>query len=493
MATVGIIDIKMRTTTDEFIGGIAKAGAALRQFANQAATFATVLGAGAFGGAVGLAAYKLRGLTMEAMESVSEMGRAADRLGVTTEAFSGIAFGAKKSGVEVGEFTRMLEKMRARLAEVATTGKGQAASAIATLGVDAEALAKGDAVSSLKAIADAMAKIPSPAERAQVAFKLFEEEGGKLLRFLGDGSAGIDALSARAAELGVTFSQLEFGQVEAANQAWLDFGEALEGVGVRVAVSVSPYLRALSETFADLAKQGGGIGDIVASAFEGAASVVGVFADALYSVRAVTLAVKSWFLELAVVFSKVGAAAQLVFDKMAGRDVQVNLSANLAVVQDYIRQLGEVEQARGEGVMPSQRIKGWLDDMRRQKAEIDKTAKAIEADKLDAAKNGRDLVGPPGLSTWDNAGDLGDISLKEKKPKRDRETFAGAFEFGSADAGKAIAASMGMKNNGNDAVRESVDKGNQIATQQLQANKDILRTLQDKLISAVATVIPVSI
>ena len=146
MATVGVIDLFMRASTDDFIAGLTKASKAVDKFAANAVKVGAGIGAGVLAGAaagVAGAAYELQSLTRTAFDTVVMTGRAADRLGLTTEAFSGLAFGAKKSGLEISEFATMLGKMHVRLVEVASTGAGAAKPAIDLLGIDAGKLAKG--------------------------------------------------------------------------------------------------------------------------------------------------------------------------------------------------------------------------------------------------------------------------------------------------------------------------------------------------------------
>ena len=124
-----------------------------------------------------------------------------------------------------------------------------------------------------------------------------------------------------------------------------------------------------------------------------------------------------------------------MYDKLAGKDAQKNLDVNVAVIKDYVAQLANIEVERlNAGPGQAAKVTALIEKARAKKAEIDAAAATRAAEKEEAAKKGVALKGEQ-----DEGAELGDISLKEEKKE---PQLAGAIEFGSQEAGKALAESF---------------------------------------------------
>jgi hypothetical protein len=124
------------------------------------------------------------------ISAADAIGETASKIGVGVEALQELRFAAKASGVEQQTLDMALQRFTRRAAEAAQ-GTGEAKDALAQMGI-----ALRDQSGNLRRsedllgdVADAFARIEDPAERARLAFKLFDSEGVALVNLLSDGSS----------------------------------------------------------------------------------------------------------------------------------------------------------------------------------------------------------------------------------------------------------------------------------------------------------------
>lgn len=160
----------------------------------------------------------LEKLTSQVAESYEKVAQTADKLGLTTEALSGLQYAAHQAGVESNTFDMALQRMVRRTAEAAK-GMGEATGALNELGLSAASLNQMSPDEQLIAIADALEKIPNEADKVRLAFKLFDSEGVALLQMFKEGTDEMQRFREEAAQLGIVVS-------EEAAEAARDYAEA---------------------------------------------------------------------------------------------------------------------------------------------------------------------------------------------------------------------------------------------------------------------------
>lgn len=188
----------------------------------------TSLKASLAGVAAGVTAEALGGAVTQSLAYATNLKQVAAQSGLTTRALQQLNGAFTQLGLGADGFENALEEMLPNLGE-ALAGSGGAAEAFTQLGVslkDAQGNVRStDAI--LLDMADALAKVPSAAERAGIASKVFGEEAGpKMAQSLSVGSAAIrrlmndtnvmsDDLINRAAEIDkkwqFTMRQMETG------------------------------------------------------------------------------------------------------------------------------------------------------------------------------------------------------------------------------------------------------------------------------------------
>ena len=135
------------------------------------------------------------------VNSADETGKAANALGMTTEALSGLRYAAQMSGVDNAKLAESINKLNA-----AAAGGNEAFGAMGVSVKNAYGSLKTADVL-LKEVANKFAGYRDGAEKSALAQKLFGETGAQLIPLLNSGASGITAMTEEARSLGIVLSQ----------------------------------------------------------------------------------------------------------------------------------------------------------------------------------------------------------------------------------------------------------------------------------------------
>lgn len=161
--------------------------------------------------AAAAAAAAVGGLALLAKTSISTLdniGKTADKLGVTTDALQELRFAASQAGVAQRTFDMALQRLSRRVAEAAK-GQGELKDTLIEYGIavkDANGNTR-DTEDILDDIADAMSQTTDESERLRIAFKAFDSEGVALVNMLKDGSLALHTLRQEARDLGIVLDE----------------------------------------------------------------------------------------------------------------------------------------------------------------------------------------------------------------------------------------------------------------------------------------------
>lgn len=199
--------------------------------------------------------------------ALDDIGKTADKIGLTTDALQELRVIAESSGVAQSSFDSSIERLNKRLGE-AELGAGAAAKTLKQMGLSASELTGMGLDQALSVIADNINKIPDPAERAARAAALFGREGVGMLNMLREGSAGMAQMRAEARALGVVVDESLVRGAEDA-QTKLDLmGRVISAQLSSALIELAPLLVGAATTLADLIRM-----------FAGAAGAVRDFLD----------------------------------------------------------------------------------------------------------------------------------------------------------------------------------------------------------------------
>lgn len=149
---------------------------------------------------------RLIGKAFDQIKQVDALAKTAKAAGLSAESYQELAHAANLAGIEAGSFDSAMVKLNVNLGK-AQAGSKKQVDAFNKLGVTST-----DADTALRQIADGLASISDPAERARLAAEIFGKEAGpRLVEMLGQGNAALE-------EMRSTTSKLSDEQVRAAEE-----------------------------------------------------------------------------------------------------------------------------------------------------------------------------------------------------------------------------------------------------------------------------------
>lgn len=219
-----------------------KAGQSFNQLAMVAKRLAPVIG-----GAALLSSIK------NVTEQMDEIGKKADQIGITTDSLQQLRAAGVSAGVSQEKLTSSLERFSKRLGE-ASMGTGAANKVLQEMGLSASELQSMGLDGALDAIADKMAAIQDPTERAAKAAAIFGREGVAMVNMLRNGSSGLDDFREKANAAGAVIDEKLIREAEKA-QDEIDFAARIIRAQLSTAlVELIPIVVAGAEGFASLVK-----------------------------------------------------------------------------------------------------------------------------------------------------------------------------------------------------------------------------------------------
>jgi hypothetical protein len=174
----------------------------------------------------------------DTLKELGEMGAVAEALGLTAEAFSGIAGVAKTTGEDTKEFIESLVTM-GKLGREAASGTAAASAAFRDMGLNAEEFNKLKTDEQFFKVFDALSKMEDQSKRTGAAMAAFGDDGGKFLFKI----AGKSETELRAMAKGFEVSTAEMNKAREASKAMggaqLAVSKAWRGIAVGMAPAIT--------------------------------------------------------------------------------------------------------------------------------------------------------------------------------------------------------------------------------------------------------------
>jgi hypothetical protein len=240
-------------------------------------------------------------LISSSLRAGDSLAKTASKIGVTTEALSGLRYAAELTGVSSETMDMALQRFTRRASEAAL-GTGEAVNALKELNLDAESLVKLPLDQQMGMVADAMASVGTQSDRVRLAMKLFDSEGVALVNTLAGGSVALETMAEEAEELGITLDSVDAKAIEDANDAFTRAKTAIMGLVQAMTVELAPIIEDLSKQFVAFIKkqnESGNVGEKIArmliSAYERVRNVFIDFESSVVSAR-LELAKMEWFI-----------------------------------------------------------------------------------------------------------------------------------------------------------------------------------------------------
>ena len=286
-------------------------------------------------------------------DSLAKMSK---RTGFSVESLSQLGYAAEISGASIENLETGIRRMQRSISD-AGRGLSTATDALAALGVSVEELAGLTPEEQFNRIADGLAGIADPTKKAAVAMELFGRAGTMLLPMMAKGAAGIAALKAEADAMGLTISTKDAKAAEVFTDKMAVMWKTLKVGAFTIGAALVP---ALTDAANWLIKAGRATADwikaheaVVATALKVGAALVGIGA-AVWVIGGVTTAIGGMIgvLRLASVAAmKLNVALVALAKNPAYALIAVGVAAAYAV-EEIIRLSRETDKLRAKAEAP---------------------------------------------------------------------------------------------------------------------------------------------
>ena len=261
MTDIARLTVALYANSAQFVSELQKTNKKAADWKKQmASAFSSVAAIGAAAAAGAAASLTL--IYKEQSALIDQTAKFADRIGISTEALSQLRYASELTGVGTKSLDMSLQRMTRRVQEAAQ-GSGEAKDAIKQLGLNAQELGKMTPDQQLYSLADAFSEVDDQSERVRLSFKLFDSEGVGMVNLLAGGADGLAEMAAEADALGVTLDRVSAAKIEMANDAMFRINAMTTAVKQNIAIELAPVVKALADDFVDMAKQHGGLSNII--------------------------------------------------------------------------------------------------------------------------------------------------------------------------------------------------------------------------------------
>jgi lambda family phage tail tape measure protein len=206
----------------------------------------------------------------ESLNVMDEMSKSAQRVGLSTEAFSSLAFAAKLADVNTDALQGTLGKLIKNLA-AAQDPASQQAKVFSALGISTKT-ASGqirDSESVLKDFADRFKELDGSPEAIAAGMVIFGKSFQDIIPLLKDGADGISDAQAEAVKLNQVISTDNGKAAEEFNDNLTRLQSAVEGVYNAVAAKLLPQLENWSDETVALVEENGKLDDVATALYDG--------------------------------------------------------------------------------------------------------------------------------------------------------------------------------------------------------------------------------
>lgn len=248
MSTLGKAVIEFSADTARFTGDVGKAAAGFDRAMAQMTTGVANLRAGlvAAAGAGGIVA-----LVQSSINLADETGKLANRLQMTTEQISELAFAAKLANVDRDTLTRGLKDFNLALVE-ARDESSKAAMVFKAMGVD---ITKGPHEAFLQ-FAEAFSKLEKGELKVAAANEILKKSGNELINVLDGGRKGFEDAGEKARRLGIVISDDFAKQAAVFNDSMTVLITRSQALGIAITQHGIGGLSLLISNLAEAAEKG---------------------------------------------------------------------------------------------------------------------------------------------------------------------------------------------------------------------------------------------
>lgn len=201
----------------------------------------------ALGSAFTSAAQNVLTLAGNVSSSLDSLNDLSARTGIGVESLQGYALAAKMAGVDTEAFGVAVQKLAVNIGK-ATPGDAMD-KALRGINLSVAELRMLAPEQQFSVIGDAIAQLPTVAERAAVAVQVFGKQGAALAPLFREGAASIEELRARAERLGIIVSETQINNVADMNDAFDLVSATINGIIGQVVGNLAPAVTDVTNQF----------------------------------------------------------------------------------------------------------------------------------------------------------------------------------------------------------------------------------------------------
>lgn len=257
--SLGVLSIDLVAKTGGFEAGLDKAARTadrrMKEIERRAKQFGAVLGTALAAGA-GLAVNELR----KAIDNMDELSKAAQRVSLPTEQFSGLVYAGKLADVEVNTLVTSLGRLTKAQADAerSTSEQARVFDALKIATKDAEGNLR-NSIEVLYDFADAFQRQEGSPEIVAAGIKIFGRSFQEMIPLIKDGSDGLRGAAEEAEAFGQIIGTDTGRAAEAFNDNISRMQMLVSGLANAVAAELLPDLQQLTDEWVASAKEGDGL------------------------------------------------------------------------------------------------------------------------------------------------------------------------------------------------------------------------------------------
>jgi hypothetical protein len=266
-STIGKVRAVFTASTSGLTSGVNAAASSMKRLRTDVAglsgsmrSLVAIQGAQLFGSVVAGATNASRSMLAYGQaeaEVIDSTSKVAARLGMTYAEMAGLSLAGNLAGVSMDQIAAAAT--RADVAFIkAAGGSKTATAAFQAIGLSVENLNGLSAAERFDQIAEAIANLPTEAERAAAAVAIFGRAGADLLPLFSQGAGAIAAARAEAERFGLALTNTQGQNVEAMNDSFTRAQSAIQGVIQQVVAYLAPAIESVTTAFSDLIGSVGG-------------------------------------------------------------------------------------------------------------------------------------------------------------------------------------------------------------------------------------------
>ncbi len=267
MAGIGKVSAIFTASSAGLSAGVSKASSSLKGLQKDVAGLRSgmqllnaISGAQLLGSVASTAmsyARSLVGVGLAQAEVIDSTSKMSARLGMTYSELAGLAHAGDLAGVSMDVIGKAATKADVAFVKAAQ-GSATAQAGFSAIGLSLADLQGKSSAERFSAITDAIAGLPTEAERAAAAVKLFGRAGAEMLPLFAGGAGSIREATEEAQRFGMALTGAQGRDVEAMNDSFSKVHAAIGGIVKQITAYLAPSITAIATTFTDFVGSMGG-------------------------------------------------------------------------------------------------------------------------------------------------------------------------------------------------------------------------------------------